>query len=732
MQNKTSESQAKTFTFRISRNLVGGLLSFIFLVIAFSFTLIWFGVRPQIAQLSLDKHSTLAQNIALALERELQEAKGVASTMASAVLALPAENRAAQLPNLIPAILTPSGKETLYAGGGVWPEPYTLDPQRGRNSYFWIQDKQDKLVFVDDYNQAEGAGYQREPWYVLAPILNSSAVYWSAVHRDSFSQHLLIKCVAPMFEAAQFRGVATVDIKLDSLAKVVNQQISGLDAYAFVLDRNGHFVVFPTLGYDVSRRSIKSMRSGFDYLANLAEDYPHFDQIVAQMKQVDQALLTQLGKEKPERLALVERLQEASYGLSESEARQLLANLWLSEKSARASAEALATFDITDDALLKADSHAFVYPMPSTNWRLVTVFKQDAYASKVNSITRHIFAAILLALSIFGLLAWLLLHKHLIAPMKAIVNFIVASMNGRKKRPAKKMPGKRRDEFGLLAWWFNHSNKLLEKSIAKTRRASKAKSDFLAGMAHELRTPIQSIIGFNRKLIVKMGSDLDDQNYKHLIAVQRSSHHLLNLIEDIFEVSQIESGKVKLKFQLESTNALLDDAVSQMAGQIADAKLELEVHALDEDINILADRHKIIQVLIHLIANALQSTEKGKITVFAEATYLAETEAVAFCVEDTGKGMSDEEKHLVFKQFTRAEEYAGIEHGIGLGLYLVREIVALHSGALYFDSTLGQGSRFTVVFLVKPAASQSELDHESDEDDESLELDENEPSNLPA
>lgn len=717
MPSKTSEPQTKKFTFSISRNLVLGFLLFVLMIIGVSFSMYWFAVRSEVEDLSRDTHNKLAQNITLALERELQEAKGMASAMASTVMAMPADERDNLIQKIIPALLTPTGKKTLYVGGGIWPEPYVFDTTAGRQSYFWTQDRHDKLIYRDDYNKSETPGYQREPWYVPAQIFNNNTVYWSAAFSDAYSKYAIVKCVAPMYQGAKFQGVATVDVKLDSVEKLAHQLIAGLDAYAFVVDRNGRFIVFPTLGYDMSRRSVKNLHGGFEYLEKLADDYPHFRKIVAKLATIDQQLFADFSKDKPERLPLIARLQEASYALSEKQAQHLLTNLWLSEKQGQSIGEALSVFGINDDLLLKSDATAFVYHMPSTQWRVVTVFQNQSFMDATDVITRKVLASILFAVSVLGFIAYLLLQNYLVKPLRNFASFVALSMSGREKKPLRRLAFTKNDEFGLLAYWFNRNNMQLDKALAKASRATKAKSDFLAGVAHELRTPIHSIIGFNRKLIVKMGSDLDDQNYRHLIAVQRSSHHLLNLIEDIFDVSQIESGKIKLKFELESSNALLDDAVSQMTGQVADAKLDFEVLPLDEDIYILADRNKVIQVLIHLIANALQATEKGKITISAEATYLAETEAVAFCVEDTGRGLSDDEKHLIFKQFTRVEEYAGIEHGIGLGLYLVREIVALHSGALYFDSTLGQGTRFTVVFLLKPPQVQSDIDLGHDDDD---------------
>lgn len=145
---------------------------------------------------------------------------------------------------------------------------------------------------------------------------------------------------------------------------------------------------------------------------------------------------------------------------------------------------------------------------------------------------------------------------------------------------------------------------------------------------------------------------------------------------------------------------LLDDASSQMAGQIADANLNFEILPLKDDVRVYADRQKIIQILLHLLANAVQATKEGSVTMKAELAELADHSAVAFSVTDTGTGLTQEEKHRIYRQFTQMDEHGGIEKGMGLGLYLIREISSLHNGAVFFESSLGTGSTFKVLIPI--------------------------------
>lgn len=685
-----------------------GLVLLIVLIISASFSVIWLEGRPQLMALSLDSQIKLGQNISLALEREMQEVKGVSRSIAASVAALPRDSISDVVPKIVPVMLQPRGDTDIYAGGGVWPEPYAFDSEMGRNSYFWAQNPAGVLEFFNDYNLPQGPGYHGEEWYVPARVLEKD-VYWSKSYTDPYSLQPMVTCTAPMIRDGEFIGVATVDLKLDGVAQVLNQIISGLDAYVFVVDRNNRFIVFPILGFDASRTQVYSGNSAFEYLDDLVRGYPTFKTILDRLDRLDSTLFKSMSQQKPEYLGLVNRLEQGSYQIGQAEAERLVGHHWLSEKSNSTNPRPLDTFDILDDMLLGGHATGFIYQMTSTNWRIVTVFERKAYGAISDLVSQKLFGAILISSVIFGILAMIFLKIGVIdriTRMVALLSDAAQSKGGKNI----KLEYERNDELGLLAHWFNHRTDQLETAIKTSARANRAKTDFLTAMSQELRTPINSIIGFNRRLIVKLGGDLEEHNYKTLVGVQRSAHHLLALIEDILEVSELEAGKVKLKFDWESVNLLLDDAYSQMAGQIADANLDFEIVPLKDDIRIYADRQKIIQVLLHLLANSVQATKQGSVTLKAEVTDLTEHDAVAFSVIDTGVGLTNDEKHRIYRQFTQVDEHGGIEKGMGLGLYLIREITSLHKGAVFFESVQNVGSTFKVLIPVSVNLAQLDDD----------------------
>lgn len=719
MDPTTIKHPAQAFKFRISNSLVLGLVVLILMIITTSFSIIWYEGRPKLLSMNVDAQTKLGQNISLALERELREVRGIARGMAASALALPDEDKEQNLRRIVPAMLQASAQGKMIAGGGIWPEPYTLDPRRARSSLFWGKDATGAPVFVDGYNAPHSAGYHNEEWYVPAQFFDQHDVYWSRSYTDPYTLRDMVTCAIPMIsrdgladdapaEEGAFIGVATVDLALESLARELNQLMTGFDAYAFIVDRNNRFIVFPTLGFDVSRTQVYSSDNGFEYLADLARVYPAFDVIAQRLAALDETLFTELKNSKPEYLRLISSLSEKSYQISPAEAERIIAHLWLKEKAISQYPRPLARFELQEDLLLRGKSTGFIYQMPSTGWRIVTVFEYRAYGAISELVSQTLFGAILMSSIAFGVLAFFLMKIFVLDRIRKMVHLLSTAVD-QKGSSSLKLDYGINDELGMLGYWFNRRSEQLESAINTAQKANRAKSDFLAGMSQELKTPLNSIIGFNRRLIIKLGSDLDEQNYKTLVAIQRSSNYLLSLIDDILEVSELESGTVRLKYAWESVNLMIDDAASQMSGQIADAGIAFHTEPLVEDLRMFVDRQKVIQVLMHLLANAVQTEGSGSINLKVEKTRLAEHEAIAFSVSDSGIGISHEEKLRIYKQFSQVEEASTLEKGMGLGLYVIREITALHGGAVYFESTLNVGSTFKVVLPVR-----ANLEHESD------------------
>lgn len=229
--------------------------------------------------------------------------------------------------------------------------------------------------------------------------------------------------------------------------------------------------------------------------------------------------------------------------------------------------------------------------------------------------------------------------------------------------------------------------------------ASRAKSDFLANMSHELRTPLNSIIGFTEVLGDRLYGDLNDRQQEYIGYIDQSARHLLNLINDVLDLSKIESGKMVLDLQCCSMRQLVESALmmfrekSYRCGIILSASFERDHNYMVE-----VDERKVKQILYNLLSNGVKFTpSSGRVTVIVGELISEDQRFLTLAVEDTGEGISEEQQALLFTKFHQAETvYDKVHEGTGLGLALTKELVELHGGTIHVQSRPGEGSCFSV------------------------------------
>jgi two-component system, sensor histidine kinase and response regulator len=254
----------------------------------------------------------------------------------------------------------------------------------------------------------------------------------------------------------------------------------------------------------------------------------------------------------------------------------------------------------------------------------------------------------------------------------------------------------------LLAQTQLQSQALQQAAIAADA-ANRAKSEFLANMSHELRTPLNAILGFTQ--LMSHDNDLSEENQQDLNIINRAGEHLLNLINDILEMSKIEAGQSNLNITSFDLIILLD-TLKEMLQFRATAKGLILTFEYDTNIpqNIQTDASKLRQVLLNLLGNAIKFTINGgvKLRVFARQTKQEGKDYLVFEVTDTGPGISPAEIELVFEAFGQTE--TGRAHqGTGLGLAISRKYVKMMGGEIILNSTLNVGSKFTFEIEILPA-----------------------------
>ena len=263
-------------------------------------------------------------------------------------------------------------------------------------------------------------------------------------------------------------------------------------------------------------------------------------------------------------------------------------------------------------------------------------------------------------------------------------------------------------------------------AIAKqaAEAANIAKSEFLANMSHELRTPLNAIIGFTQ--VVSRDAGLSTENQHHLGIISRSGEHLLDLINDILQMSKIEAGRITLNINSFDLYRLLNDIKAMLQLKTTSKGLRLIIDCAPEVPQyIQTDERKLCEVLINLLGNAIKFTEKGSVTLRVRgglangddwkrgvreinnySTNLAASSSlIIFEVEDTGLGIAPEEKSKLFTAFGQTETGRNSQEGTGLGLAISQKFVQLMGGDIAVSSTLGKGTIFA--FNIQAATSSA-------------------------
>ncbi len=370
----------------------------------------------------------------------------------------------------------------------------------------------------------------------------------------------------------------------------------------------------------------------------------------------------------------------------------------------------------------------YVIEMPQGDYFISSIPKDVLYKAgkEISLITALI---VLISIVILPILIFVVVRTFLLTPLEQLTHASRSVGDGNLKVH---LPAFRKDEMGDLFHDFNHMvsqirhyqgqledykehleekvqarthalakmNHQLEHAIEQAELANKLKSRFLANMSHEIRTPLTAIMGFTEQMLVKKMS-LDSET--HLKTVLRNSKHLLELINNILDLSKIEAEKIEVEQHELDIHHLIEDVKSVILVQAQDKKLAFKIdYHYPLPSTIKSDITRLKQILLNVCTNAIKFTASGHVSLAVK--YLAEIEKLKFVVTDTGIGMDQDAVSRIFKPFEQADSSTTRNFGgTGLGLCISKNLAQLLGGNIEVSSEEGIGSCFTITISTNNA-----------------------------
>ncbi len=255
---------------------------------------------------------------------------------------------------------------------------------------------------------------------------------------------------------------------------------------------------------------------------------------------------------------------------------------------------------------------------------------------------------------------------------------------------------RQRDEVALKNGHLRDAQLMLEERAQDLQRASRYKSEFLANMSHELRTPLNSSLILAKLLADNPEGNLSSDQVQFARSIYSAGNDLLNLINDILDISKVEAGKLDVHPEVLVVTRLADGLKSLFVAQALEKSLRFEVR-LDEQLpaSLYTDRQRLEQILKNLLSNAFKFTDQGSVVLSISRHG---ERSIAFAVRDTGIGISEEQKDVIFEAFRQADGTTNRRYGgTGLGLSISRELAQLLGGTIEVSSEPGSGSLFTLI-----------------------------------
>ncbi len=258
--------------------------------------------------------------------------------------------------------------------------------------------------------------------------------------------------------------------------------------------------------------------------------------------------------------------------------------------------------------------------------------------------------------------------------------------------------------FNALVERFAAAQSTYQSDLERVRAADRDRAAFLGAVSHELRSPLNAILGFADILVTEVDGPLSPEAREEVDQIRGSGKHLLDLINDILELSALESGQLRLSRGKVDLGAVAWDVVREAAGLLGTRPVSVRIEG-DGGVYAFADAKRVRQILTNLVGNAIKFTQEGEVVV----EVAREGRLARLSVRDTGPGIRPQERAVIFEEYKQTTEERARRRGTGLGLAIARRLVLMHGGTIEVDTQIGRGSKFSAWLPVwtEPRASKS-------------------------
>ncbi|EOD77976.1 sensory box histidine kinase/response regulator [Grimontia indica] len=574
----------------------------------------------------------------------------------------------------------------MVASGGFWPEPYLYDPDKVKSSVFIVIDDDGSFRRINDYNEEDATPYQLSEWYAPARYAKEKA-YWSRAYIDPYTNEPMVTCTVPIFSQNLFVGVVTIDVRLERLQAFLTRSGEKLGGYMLMFDRGGAMMSFPDAKYshDPSLTPLPSVKEIASHEPNFAE----LALVISQATQGERLLRQSNPNVMDLAKAIVASSPEVDLGYAVSVASDLMPDLSLFSSTERLFIHYLETDPILDETTL-----VFGRTLPDTNWTLVGALPERLLLVEATQLKNDLFFAMALVSILLVCITYVAIHLQIVRPMAKVRNALVQQKGDAPFAP---IDYPEKDELGMLVSEFNQLSSNLVETRERAIEAARTKQLFLANISHEIRTPMNGILG---AASLMQDEPMSGKQAEYLSVIAHSSRGLMSLINNILDFSKMESNHLKLEeapFDLEKLGRYVRDLMLPTIKNKPQLAFEFSYQEACPR-RFVGDAHRIEQVMLNLVSNALKFTENGLVRLSVSMnTEKGGYTGVYVRVKDTGVGIPAEKHKVIFDEFQQADTSTTRKFGgSGLGLAITKQLIDLMGGSISVFSEPGHGAEFEV------------------------------------